>query len=779
MKKILFLCTLFSFGAINAQLNMDSISHVDYNVLHATAINDVWGYEDEIGNEYALVGTEKGTSVVDISSPSNPIEIFWEPGMESIWRDLKTYGDYAFVTTEAQNGLLIIDLSPLPASTSLTTSYYSGPTGQEWFSAHNLYISNDGYAYIFGANRGNGGVIILDVHTDPMNPIEVGVFDDWYTHDGFVLNDTMYLAHIDEGFFSVVDVTDKSSPVLLGTKTTPSNLAHNIWSTSNGDFAFTTDEVSDGFIGAYDITDPSNIIEVDRIQSSPGAKVIPHNTHVLGNHLVTSYYSDGVVIHDVTHPYNMIEVGHFDTYPTQTTSYDGCWGAYPFFSSGIVLATDVTEGLFILNPTYVQAAYLEGTVTDANTTNPLGQVDVHISSGNQVEETKSNGFYATGIVAGGNYNVTYSKVGYFPQTINVNLTNGIIVNQDVQLIPIPPFNLNVKVVEVGTGTPVIGAEVRLIHDLITHEGVTNGIGQESLTLFYQDNYKLEIGKWGYMTHCSNQSIDNTTGEIIVELKKMIWDDFSFDFGWSVSGTATTGIWERGIPNGTNSGSAPSEDVVLLYECGDYAYMTGNSVQTHPDVDDVDLGTTNLISPVFDLSGYTDPYVNYSRWFYCFHGPNPPDDTLRVMISNGIQTVEIDKVGGGVFEPEGWIEKSIRIKDFISLTNTMQMFFKTSDEEPNGNVTEAAIDRFFIVEFDELAIEEKKNEFKVYPNPFQHQIRIDGIIGETQYQLMTLEGSIVKSGFLSIDNVVINASDLKSGVYLLNVINKVYRVIKLD
>src|SRR5690606_21603242 len=188
MKKIFFLCFLFSFGAIKAQLNMDSISHVDYNLLHSTVINDVWGYEDELGNEYALVGTQKGTSVVDVSTPSNPLEIFWEPGMESIWRDLKTYDDYAYVTTEAQNGLLIIDLSPLPASTVLSTSYYTGPIGQEWFSAHNLYVTDDGYAYIFGANRGNGGVIILDIHTDPMNPIEVGVFDDWYTHDGYVLN---------------------------------------------------------------------------------------------------------------------------------------------------------------------------------------------------------------------------------------------------------------------------------------------------------------------------------------------------------------------------------------------------------------------------------------------------------------------------------------------------------------------------------------------------------------------------------------------------------------
>lgn len=777
MKKIILLLFVFLVSLVGAQLNMDSIGHVNYISLHNTELNDVWGYEDEFGNEYALVGARKGTSVVDISTPSNPMEIFWEPGMESIWRDLKTFGDYAYITTEAQNGLLIIDLSPLPASTVLSTNYYTGPIGQQWQSAHNLYIDEQGFAYIFGANRGNGGVIILDVQTNPMNPIEVGVFDDWYAHDGYVKNDTMFLAHIDDGFFSIVDVTDRSNPVLLGTKTTPSNFAHNVWTTSDGNFAFTTDEVSNGFIGAYDTSDPTNIIEVDRVQSSPGAKVIPHNTHVLGNHLVTSYYSDGVVVHDVTYPYNMIEVGHYDTYPTQTMSYDGCWGTYPFFSSGVVLATDVTEGLFILNPNYIQAAYLEGVVTDANTTTLLGQVKVTIAGNNQVELTRNNGFYATGIANAGSYSVTYFKVGYYPQTINVSLTNGVILTQDIQLVPIPPFNLDIKVVDATSGIPITGANIRMEHTLITHNGITNGIGEESLTLFYEDVYYLNIGKFGYLTHCSDWSIDNTTEQITVTLKKMIYDDFTFDFGWSVSGTATTGIWERGISNGTGSGSAPYLDVIN--DCSDYAYVTGNTDQINSDIDDVDHGTTNLISPVIDLSTYSDPYVNYTRWFFCYHGPNPPDDTLRVFVSNGIQTVEIDKVGGGTFIPEQWVEKSFRIKDFITLTSTMQFFFNTSDEEPKGNVTEAALDRFFIVEFDELSLEEKDNELKVYPNPFQNQLTIEGVQTLSQYRLTSLEGEIVKEGVCSSYKMNIDLSNLKNGIYFFHISEQVHKVIKMN
>ena len=49
----LLLCTC------NAQLNVDSLSHIDYLQLHGANLNDVWGYVDELGNEYAIVGTSK------------------------------------------------------------------------------------------------------------------------------------------------------------------------------------------------------------------------------------------------------------------------------------------------------------------------------------------------------------------------------------------------------------------------------------------------------------------------------------------------------------------------------------------------------------------------------------------------------------------------------------------------------------------------------------------------------------------------------------------------
>ena len=374
-------------SVLNAQLNIDSLSHVNYQALHAANLNDVWGYVDELGNEYAIVGTSKGTSVVDVTIPTNPVEVFWLPGSESIWRDPCVYGDYAFVTTEAEDGLTIIDLSPLPQSNALSHTVYTGPSGNSWQSAHACYVDENGYAYIFGANRGNGGVIMLDVNTDPMNPTEVGVFDNWYVHDGFARNDTLFAAHIYDGFFSVVEVSNKALPVILGTRTTPGFFTHNVWPSANGQFVYTTDEVSGAYIASYDISIHSLIQEVDKTRHSPGTGVIPHNVHVKGDFLITSYYSDGVVIHDATHPNNIVKVGQYDTYPTQTPGFDGCWGVYPFLPSGTILASDITQGLFILGPTYEKASYLDGFVTDSQTGQALSAVEVQITGNDQLETT--------------------------------------------------------------------------------------------------------------------------------------------------------------------------------------------------------------------------------------------------------------------------------------------------------------------------------------------------------------------------------------------------------
>jgi choice-of-anchor B domain-containing protein len=763
---------------IFAQLNVDSLSHINYQQLHDANLNDVWGYVDEFGNEYALVGTSKGTSIVDVTDPANPVEVFWLPGSTSIWRDPSSHGDYAYVTTEAEDGLLIIDLSPLPQATNLTTTLYTGPANNPWQSAHTCFVDENGYAYVFGANRGNGGVIILDVFTNPMAPIEVGVFDNWYCHDGYVRNDTMYLANIYAGFFSLVDVSDKANPVLLGTKTTPSSFTHNSWPSDNGQFVFTTDEISGAFIAAYDISDPTNIVEVDRIQNSPGSGIIPHNTHVMGDYLITSYYSDGVVIHDITYPYNMIKVAEYDTYEGQTISYDGCWGVYPFLPSGITLAADITNGLFIVGPTYQKAAYLEGIVRDQQTNQPLDNVTVKIFQNDQTDYTNSIGFYATGIFSPGIYNVTYEKVGYFPKTESVTLLQGQIAIQNTELIPIPPYNLDIKVYELGTTIPISGAQIKLIHPLLVHEGITNGIGEESLTLYYQDGtfYTIQVGKWGFVTSCFDMQLDSSTGSIIVYLEKGYYDDFEFDFSWTIIGNASTGLWERGIPNPTNNTMIGTD---APYDCGSIGFVTGNAANLNPDFDDVDEGYTTLISPQMDLTSLSNPHINFASSFFCYHGPDQIDDTLKVFISNGSTSVLLDQIGAPQGNEMSYSFHSIPINGLLTINNTMQISVTISDENPNINITEAAFDHFWVSNYITTDIlENTKEEFSLYPNPSNDKITIENAEIDSYLHIRDLNGKVQKTIQVSTSKMEIDLQFLSAGIYIIQNLGQSIRFIKL-
>ena len=684
---------LFIFGFNSfAQLNIDSLSHIDYQQLHQANLNDVWGYVDELGNEYAIVGTSKGTSIVNITDGANPQEVFWLAGTESIWRDPCVYGDHAYVTTEAEDGLLIIDLSPLPQSNNLSSTLYTGPSSNPWQSAHTCFTSPDGYAYVFGANRGNGGVIILDLHSNPMSPVEVGIYDPYYVHDGFERNDTLYVGHIYDGFFSILDVSDKANPLLLGTKTTPNSFTHNIWPSSNGQVVYTTDEISGAYITAFDITDGQNITELDRVQSSANSFVIPHNVHVRGEYLITSYYSDGVIIHDATYPYNLIQVGNYDTYIGQTPGFDGCWGVYPFFPSGKAVAADITKGLYVLGMNYNKACYLEGTVTDAVSGQMLSDVSVQLSSAVMEEKTNQLGFYATGTAASGIFTVSFSKAGYYPMSLSVSLINGDLTTINVPLIPITPFTVQVNVLEFGTNNPITDAQIRLSHPLINHSGITNGLGVEDFTLYYQENYRLTVGKWSYNTFCLDTIVTEFTNIITVYLVPGYYDGFDFDFGWSVSGTAQTGMWERGVPNPTTN-TVPAVDAE--WDCGKEAFVTGNDFGLNPDFDDVDEGYTQLLSPQMDFSSYATPYINFAHSFFCYHGPGTFDDTMSIYLLNGTTSVLLQQVIG----PQGDLMEfnyfSFPVSGIIPLTNTMQLKVLISDISPNVNITEAGFDHFTV------------------------------------------------------------------------------------
>jgi len=143
-KKVIFSFFLFcSLNILVAQtnpLNIQQFAHIpNSGFMVPSELNDIWGWVDSAGNEYAIVGMNDGTSIIDLSDPLSPQEVLFVPGMNSIWRDIKTYGNYAYVTTEAMNGLLIIDLSNFqtaPTPIHIFILVHPMPSGKE----HIIYI---------------------------------------------------------------------------------------------------------------------------------------------------------------------------------------------------------------------------------------------------------------------------------------------------------------------------------------------------------------------------------------------------------------------------------------------------------------------------------------------------------------------------------------------------------------------------------------------------------------------------------------------------------------
>jgi hypothetical protein len=64
--------------------------------------------------------------------------------------------------------------------------------------------------------------------------------------------------------------------------------------------------------------------------------------------------------------------------------------------------------------------------------------------------------------------------------------------------------------------------------------------------------------------------------LTLKITKGYYDDFSFDFGWTISGNATSGIWELGEPVGTVNGpDTYNPDFDIAEDFGDQCYVTGN------------------------------------------------------------------------------------------------------------------------------------------------------------------------------------------------------------
>ncbi|MBK9637324.1 MAG: choice-of-anchor B family protein [Bacteroidetes bacterium] len=506
MRKILLTALLISVffvsGWAQTNFNIQYRSQLPYGA--AVELSNIWGYVDSLGNEYALVGAQNGLSIVDVTNPTNPIVKFTVAGTNSFWREVQVHGKYAYVTTEGCcNGLQIVNLSNLPASVSSKYWTGSGVIAGTLGRIHSLHI-RDSYLYLNGSQLFGGAALIVSL-ADPWNPVYLSNTSAGfsgnarYIHDCYVKNDTLWGANIYGGYFSVFNVSNKSNPVFIDAEYTPNNFTHNTWMADNGSsILFTTDEVSNSYLAAYDVSNTSNIVYLDKLQGNPGSGSIIHNTYIRNNFAISSYYKDGVTIVDVSRPKNMITVGKYDTYTQGSgNGFNGAWGVHPFLPSGNLIVSDINNGLFVLTPTYIRACYLEGLVSDSCSGLPLSNVSVVITGGTHHNELSLlNGEYRTGTATAGSFTVTFSKAGYTSKVFtNVALQNGVLNAMNVQLRPTNAVNIASS----STVNPLCNAAATGSINITTANGTlplsyqwSNGATTEDLINVMEGTYTVSV-----------------------------------------------------------------------------------------------------------------------------------------------------------------------------------------------------------------------------------------------------------------------------------------------
>lgn len=372
------------------------------------ANNDVWGWTDaQTGREYALVGTQNGTAFVDVSTPTAPVYLGKLPTatVASIWRDVKVYRDHAFVVADGAggHGMQVFNLARLRAVSAPPATFEADAVYTGLGSAHNVVVNEaTGFAYAVGSRPtpglglppscGERGLHMIDVR-DPKRPAFAGCVSDaardtnpvvspGYTHDAqcvvYAGPDADYRGRelcfaSNEDVVTVFDVTDKAAARIVSQVEYPNDrYTHQGWLTEDHRFFLANDELDE--LQGNERTQRTLILNVEDLDEpeyvgayDSGLPTIDHNLYVRDGFVYESNYEAGLRILDARGVADGVlqEVAFFDTFPSRTTittpclppqqgrlcsSFNGQWSNYPYFESGVVVANDADNGLFVLRP---------------------------------------------------------------------------------------------------------------------------------------------------------------------------------------------------------------------------------------------------------------------------------------------------------------------------------------------------------------------------------------------------------------------------------------------
>jgi hypothetical protein len=172
------------------------------------------------------------------------------------------------------------------------------------------------------------------------------------------------------------------------------------------------------------------------------------------------------------------------------------------------------------------------------------------------------------------------------------------------------------------------------------------------------------------------------------------DDFETDQGWTRNplgtDTATTGLWERGNPESTNS-SGPKQLGTTVSGVNDL--VTGRLAGSSAGVHDIDGGTTTIQSLAIALPSTGTLTLSFS--YYLAHGSNASTaDFLRVRVVGATTSLVFEELGAGNDDDAVWAPHSADISAFAG--QTVRIRIEAADAA-GASLVEAAVDDVKIVQ----------------------------------------------------------------------------------
>jgi choice-of-anchor B domain-containing protein len=358
---------------------IDLLSFVPLADLGDVQAAGIWGWTDPVTRrEYALIALSQRTGFVDITDPGQPRIVGYLPAHIEIAtgnREVHTYRNYAFVVADiaGAHGIQIFDLTRLrnargePVRFSETAWY--GEVGR----VHTLFINQEtGFAYANGSDRCEGGLHMVDVR-NPLQPRFAGCFSDASPGTPYIHDVQCVVYRGPDGRFTgreicfasnprslqIVDVTDKSAPVLLSQATYPGFGYMHQGALTEDQRHFLMDDEFDETQGGRNTTthlwDVSSLTAPSRFATYTAAtRSTDHNQFVRGGFVYQGNYRAGLRILDLARVGDgvLTEAAFFDTVPdSDAPGFSGVWGSYPFYPSRNVAVSSMDRGLFVLRRT--------------------------------------------------------------------------------------------------------------------------------------------------------------------------------------------------------------------------------------------------------------------------------------------------------------------------------------------------------------------------------------------------------------------------------------------